>query len=86
MENERPSRQDGPSLNTRASIFADGPVVRKSTGLEPIGRYVAAELQRVYQAMMLSPSVEVCDALLRGESVPPEQLDPDWVKRFGWKP
>jgi hypothetical protein len=86
MNDERaPAR--APSQNHRTtSIFADGPVVRKSTGLEPIGPYVAAELQRVYQAMMLSPSVEVCDALLRGESVPPEQLDPEWVKRFGWKP
>ena len=26
--------------------------------------------RRIWRAMMLSPTVEVCDALLRGESVP----------------
>jgi hypothetical protein len=35
--------------------------------------------------MMLSPSLEVCEALLRGESVPLEKLDKDWVGRFGLK-
>jgi hypothetical protein len=86
MNDER-APASAPSPNHRTtSIFAGGPVVRKSNGLEPIGLYVAAELQRIYQAMMLAPQVDVCDALLRGESVPPEHLDPDWVKRFGWKP
>jgi hypothetical protein len=35
--------------------------------------------------MMLSPSIEVCEALLRGESVPVSRLDPLWVQRFGLK-
>jgi hypothetical protein len=39
--------------------------------------------QRIWRAMMLSPSLEVCDALLRGENVPLEKLDPGWVARFG---
>jgi len=42
-----------------------------------------AELRAVWKAMMLAPTLEVCEALLRGESVPLEQLDPEWVKRFG---
>jgi hypothetical protein len=35
--------------------------------------------------MMLAPSIEVCEALLRGESVPLDRLDPVWVRRFGMK-
>ena len=35
--------------------------------------------------MMLAPTLEVCVALLRGESVPIERLDAEWVKRFGLK-
>ncbi len=38
---------------------------------------------RAWRAVMLSPSIEVCEALLRGESVPVDRLDPVWVKRFG---
>jgi hypothetical protein len=38
---------------------------------------------RVWRAVMLSPRVGTCGALLRGESVPIERLDPSWVKRFG---
>jgi hypothetical protein len=80
MNDESPAPTGPPPKQRTTSIFAGGPVARKSTG-----RYVAAELQRVYQAMMLSPSVEVCDALLRNENVPVEQLDPEWIARFGWK-
>jgi hypothetical protein len=32
---------------------------------------------------MLAPSIEVCEALLRGENVPLERLDLEWVRRFG---
>lgn len=39
--------------------------------------------RRVWRAVMLSPSLEVCEALLRGERVPLDRLDPDWVRRFG---
>ena len=41
--------------------------------------------RRIWRAMMLSPTVEVCDALLRGESMPAEKLDASWVARFGLK-
>ena len=38
---------------------------------------------RLWKAWMLSPSVEVCEALLRGESVPVDRLDHGWLRRFG---
>jgi hypothetical protein len=41
---------------------------------------------RVWRAMMLAPSVEVCEALLAGESVPADRLDPEWSKRLGLRP
>jgi hypothetical protein len=43
------------------------------------------DARRLWRAMMLSPSIEVCEALLRGESVPVSRLDPLWVQRFGLK-
>jgi hypothetical protein len=42
-----------------------------------------ATAARIWRAIMLAPSLEVCRALLRGETVPLERLDPEWVKRFG---
>lgn len=42
----------------------------------------AREAARIWQAMMLAPTFEVCEALLRGETVPIDRLDPDWVERF----
>ena len=41
--------------------------------------------QRIWRAIMLSPTLEVCNALLRNEQVPLNQLDPVWVERFGLK-
>jgi hypothetical protein len=38
---------------------------------------------RVGRAMMLAPSIEACEALLRGERVPLDRLDPEWLARFG---
>jgi hypothetical protein len=42
-----------------------------------------AELAGLYRAVMLSPSLEVCEALLRSEKVPLHKLDPEWVRRLG---
>lgn len=39
----------------------------------------------IWRAIMLAPTVELCEALLRGETVPISMLDPVWVKRFGLK-
>jgi hypothetical protein len=41
------------------------------------------DANRVWRAMMLAPTLEVCEALLAGESVPLERLDAEWTKRFG---
>jgi hypothetical protein len=45
----------------------------------------ADDTRRTWRAMMLAPMLEVCAALLRGEAVPTERLDAEWVKRFGVK-
>jgi hypothetical protein len=39
--------------------------------------------QRLWRAIRLSPSVDICEALLHGEAVPADRLDPEWVARFG---
>jgi hypothetical protein len=46
---------------------------------------LAEETRRIWRAMMLAPTLEVCEALLRGEAVPVKRFAPDWVKRFGVK-
>jgi hypothetical protein len=42
-------------------------------------------LRLVGMAVLLAPTVEIADALLRGESVPLDQLDQRWVRRYGMK-
>ena len=44
------------------------------------------EARRGWQAMMLAPTIAICQALLRGESVPVDELRPEWVKRLGRRP
>jgi hypothetical protein len=38
---------------------------------------------RIWRALMLAPSLEVCVALLNREPVPASRLDPAWVKALG---
>lgn len=38
---------------------------------------------RVWRAVLLAPSLDVCEALLAGERVPLDRLDPEWAERFG---
>lgn len=38
---------------------------------------------RTFRAMMLAPTVEICEALLRGEDVPVSALDQEWAKAYG---
>lgn len=45
----------------------------------------ARQPARIWRAMMLAPTLDVCEALLRRETVPIERLHPDWVERFGVK-
>ena len=47
------------------------------------GRKERGLTARIWRAMMLAPSAEICDALLRGEAVPISKLDPEWARRFG---
>jgi hypothetical protein len=42
-----------------------------------------AELAALYRAVMLAPTLPVCEALLRDETVPIGQLDPVWVRKLG---
>ena len=51
------------------------------------------ECRRGWQALMLAPdpeddpdSLEICRALVGGESVPIDKLHPEWVARFGRRP
>ena len=39
--------------------------------------------RHVWVAIVISPSLEVCEALLRGESVPVSRLDATQLRRFG---
>jgi hypothetical protein len=38
---------------------------------------------RLWKIMMLAPTIEIAEALLRGDPVPINRLDPVWVERFG---
>jgi hypothetical protein len=38
---------------------------------------------RLWRAIMLGPTIDVCEALLREEPVPRSALDPVWARRFG---
>jgi hypothetical protein len=40
-------------------------------------------LQRLWVAVMLAPTLELVEALLRGEDVPVDRLDREWLRRFG---
>lgn len=40
----------------------------------------------IWRALVLSPSLDVFEAFLRGESVPIDRCDPAWVLRLGRKP
>jgi hypothetical protein len=42
-----------------------------------------AEIAALYRAVMLAPTLEVCEALLRDEQVPLSRLDPVWVRKLG---
>jgi hypothetical protein len=44
------------------------------------------EANRGWWAWMLAPTLEIYRALMAGESVPVESLDPEWVARLGLRP
>ena len=39
--------------------------------------------RRLARAVLLAPTIEICEALLHGEPVPVKHLDPLWAKRYG---
>lgn len=41
------------------------------------------DIHALYRAIMLAPTLTVCEALLRRETVPISRLDPEWVRRLG---
>lgn len=41
------------------------------------------EAQEILKAVRLAPSLEVCEALLRGEKVPISRFDPQWARKYG---
>jgi hypothetical protein len=41
------------------------------------------ELRRLGKAVMLAPTLAICEALLRGERVPIDKLDPHYVALYG---
>jgi hypothetical protein len=59
--------------------------------LDEIAAYERSEeglwQRRLDKSMRLSGgNLTICEALLRGEHVPIDQLDPAWVKRYGIRP
>jgi hypothetical protein len=38
---------------------------------------------QILKAVRLAPTLEICEALLRGETVPKGMLDPAWRKAYG---
>lgn len=40
-------------------------------------------LPALRKAVLLAPTLTICQALVRGEHVPISQLDPAWVARYG---
>jgi len=40
------------------------------------------QVSRLYRAIMLAPRIEIAEALLRGERVHRDLLDPEWLRRL----
>lgn len=41
------------------------------------------DVQALYRAVMVSPTIHICEALLRGEAVPIGRLDQTWLRKLG---
>jgi hypothetical protein len=52
-------------------------------GLRPTAESERAEYLRGFKAMMLATTLEAYEALLRGESVPVDQLAQEQIARYG---
>jgi hypothetical protein len=61
------------------------PLALEKTLAEELRDPERREFRRFWKALMLATDVETLEALLLGESVPIDRLDPEWVVRFGWR-
>jgi hypothetical protein len=68
-------------VNERTVQLAVQDIAARSRGED------ADELARIRRAMLLAPGTRdgpgICAALLRGEAVPADKLDREWLARFG---
>lgn len=53
---------------------------REVIALEEHARHQAAA--RLRAALLLSPTLDIFEAFLRGETIPLSQLDQDWLRRL----
>ena len=42
-----------------------------------------ARTDRIFKAMMLAPTLDICIALLQGKPVPVDRMDAKWARRYG---
>jgi hypothetical protein len=42
-----------------------------------------AESLALIKAVRLAPTLQICEALLRGDHVPRSRMDPEWLRRYG---
>lgn len=63
-------------LENAVEAIRDDPLVRWRTSSE------ARASRRLWRAVVLAPTLEVCEALLAGESVPVDRLDSHALARF----
>ncbi len=64
-------------------MIPDRAAIAAGCDMHATAELVPDELNRVWRAMMLANDLETCEALIRGETVPIDRLDPDWIARFG---
>jgi hypothetical protein len=68
---------DTPLENARLAILADY-LERRAHRSDD-----RDDLNRIWRAMMLAPDIDVCLALLHGETVPMSRLNFVWIRRLG---
>ena len=69
---------------TRAEILDNA---RLAVEQDPVRLWLESDERRasleLLKAVRLAPTLEVCEALLRGEKVPRSQLSREWLGRYG---
>lgn len=49
---------------------------------ETVGPQRREQARRLHAALMLAPTLQICERLLAGERIHKSLLDPNWVKRL----